>query len=78
MLDVPKALQELQKKDLRTIESETAYTWASRALASRQFYRQTNDMRWLLLEYEFGHEAIEHAAFAQPGLTEEIHALLGW
>lgn len=40
-LDVQKALAELQQKSLAQIESETAYTWASRALAAAQLYQST-------------------------------------
>lgn len=74
--DVPKALAELQVKSLEDIETETAFTWASRALASLQNYRATGDVRWLLMWQTFGDEAIEHAAFAPAGILETIKGAL--
>ena len=75
--DVAKALVELQTKSLAQIETETAYTWGSRALAAAQLYAQSSNIVWLLLWQTFKDEAIEHAAFAEPGVLEEIRAALG-
>lgn len=76
MLDVPKALAELRVKTLEEIESETAYAWASRALAALQFYQSTGDLRWLLNCETYKGEALEHAAFAPPGVLEELRQVL--
>jgi hypothetical protein len=75
-LDVPKALVELQTKSLAQIESETAYTWASRALAAWQLYQQTGDTRRFMAYVTMRDEAIEHAAFASPEVLEELRRVL--
>lgn len=70
-LDVKSAIDELGQKDDRTLETETAYKWASRACAAytlaaaalktqpavaRKWFRRGEDLK---------HEALEHAALAE-------------
>lgn len=54
-IDVASAIEELQSKSLEDIEIETAYKWASRAIAA-----------WRLGKIEdavtYHHEALEHAS----------------
>jgi hypothetical protein len=82
-LDVPKALAELKIKSKRDIDQETAWVWASRALAALQIYEESRqpgdggcgDLAWLVDAANFRHEAIEHAA--EGGNLAEIEAALG-
>lgn len=62
MLDVKAALQEVQQKSAEQIEQETAYKWASRAIACDMLYKQTGLLHWLLRAEDMKHEALEHAA----------------
>ena len=64
MFDVPAAMKEVQAKSEPQIEVETAYKWASRALACYQLYRATRDLAWFLRAEQYRHEAFEHAAVA--------------
>lgn len=50
------ALTELQEKDIRQIQVETAAKWCGRALAARMLGLSERDV------VEFAHEAVEHAA----------------
>ena len=67
MLDVAKALAELQAKSLAQIEQETAYTWASRALAAMQLFQSTGDMKWLLTWRSLADEAVREPRHSCPG-----------
>lgn len=63
MLDIEAAKKELQEKTLTDIQMETAYKWASRALACRELFEDNNQ---LMLDYsEYMHEALEHAALVE-------------
>jgi hypothetical protein len=62
MIDVESAKEELQKKSLDEIQRETAYKWASRALAAREL-QLLNDHN------EYVHEALEHAALVEDDGT---------
>jgi hypothetical protein len=61
-LDVPAALKELAEKDQQAIEEETAYKWASRAIACYLLFQETDEAEWLLRGDDYRHEAVEHAA----------------
>ena len=52
------ALAELDKKDMKTIQVETAEKWCGRALAAKLMGRAERDVT------EFAHEAVEHAALS--------------
>jgi len=54
-LDVKKALDELQDRNLIDIHRATAYTWAARAVAACQLGLHED-------EIDYRHEALEHAA----------------
>lgn len=77
MLNVEQALVELEQKDYRTIQEETAWKWASRACACYQNCVSSEISGrlecWTLAE-EYYHEAIEHAALVegQPYLVQEV------
>jgi len=68
MLDLNKAIQELGQKDYRQIQTETAWTWASRSAAWYQncINSKPNEKlaAWTLAE-EYAHEAFEHAALVE-------------
>ena len=60
MLDVASAIKEITEKSLDTIQRETAYKWASRALAAKELFSENEQY---ILDYnEYLHEALEHAA----------------
>ena len=69
MLDVEKAKQEILQKTHEQIETEAAYTWASRACAAFEFALSARDFKeylyWLELYNDFKHEAIEHSALVE-------------
>ena len=63
MLNIKDAITELQEKSLDSIQRETAYKWASRAMAALEL-AHTNEQ--YLLDYsEYQHEALEHAALVE-------------
>jgi hypothetical protein len=63
MIDIESALKELKTKTLDTIQRETAYKWASRALAAQKLFGTDNQF---MLDYnEYVHEALEHAALVE-------------
>jgi hypothetical protein len=76
MLDLEKAKQELAGKSINDIQTETAWTWASRACVSYQNSVTSQGSAklslWSLgLEYE--HEALEHAALVEGmDLVKEV------
>lgn len=51
------ALSEVENKSLGQIHADTACTWAYRAWAARE-------LGHIMLEVDFEHEAVEHAALA--------------
>lgn len=65
-LDVQTATRELSVKSLARIQRETALTWAARAVAAYGFFQRTRVTQWLLDAEEYAHEALEHAALAEP------------
>ena len=66
-----KAQAELQRKSLKQIHAETAFTWAYRAWAA-----QTMGFRDDSIEY--GHEALEHAALSgDDGVLAEVRRIMG-
>jgi hypothetical protein len=63
MIDIESALKELKTKSLDTIQRETSYKWASRALAAQKLFGTDNQF---MLDYnEYVHEALEHAALVE-------------
>jgi hypothetical protein len=75
MIDIESAKKEITSKSLDTIQKETAYKWASRALAAKEFF-QVNPQ--FMLDYnEYVHEALEHAALVEEdGFFQKIKSLL--
>jgi len=67
-----KAMVELHGKTIERVQRETAITWAGRALASYALLAQTGELQRLLDAEEYGHEALEHAALADPSLCGAI------
>lgn len=63
--DVESALDEVTQKTEQQVEEETAYKWASRAIACYLLYRRTAKVDWLLQGDSYRHEAIEHAALVK-------------
>jgi hypothetical protein len=71
-----KAVEELSVKSIYVVQCETAVTWAGRALAAYSMYGHTGKLQWLLDAGEYAHEALEHAALAEPHLYEGVFARL--
>lgn len=65
--DVEGAKKEVQAKKETEIEVETAYKWASRAIACFELHKETELIKWLLKGEDYRHEALEHAALAKDG-----------
>lgn len=80
MIDVQKANQELQEKTYEEIQTTTAYTWASRAIASYLRASSSTKIEQKIdslergIEYEG--ESLEHAGLASPELLTELKKLL--
>lgn len=78
MLDVEKAKKELAEKTLSQIQRDTAWTWASRAVASFENVLDAENEKKVSLficGQEYYHEAIEHASLvdeAEPDFVLEI------
>jgi hypothetical protein len=66
-LDVESALEEVSSKTDKDIEEETAWKWASRAVACYKNFVATNDKKWLLRVDSYSQEALEHAALVRDG-----------
>lgn len=63
MIDIEAATKEIKTKSLDTIQRETSYKWASRALAAQKLFGTDNQF---MLDYnEYVHEALEHAALVE-------------
>lgn len=80
-LTVDEARKEVQDKTTEDINKETAYKWASRAIACYEFADQSpeNDEKneWALRAEDFRHEALEHAALVgDASFAKEIHDLM--
>lgn len=75
-LDIDEALKEVQEKDEDKIESETAYKWASRSIASYMMYEKTGELKWLIAAEDRRHEALEHASMIEDDgkILSEIRA----
>jgi hypothetical protein len=75
MIDVEAAKKEITTKSLNTIQKETAYKWASRAMAAKEMFSFNSQF---MLDYnEYVHEALEHAALVEDeGFFLEIKGLL--
>lgn len=67
--DVAEALKEVQEKDEKDIETETAHKWASRAMAVFMLAAKEKDPKERCRLYDWGddlkHEALEHAALIE-------------
>lgn len=75
MIDLDSARKEIREKTLDQIQRETAYKWASRALAAREMFE--DDQQFILDYAEYTHEALEHAALVDDeSFFQEIRALL--
>ena len=53
------------EKEEEEVEIETAYKWASRAIACFQLHAETKLTKWLIKGEDYRHEALEHAALAK-------------
>jgi hypothetical protein len=71
MLDVETAQMEIRTKSKAQIEAETAWTWASRAVACYFEARSSMDAfeqaKWLRQAEDYSHEAREHASQVRDG-----------
>jgi predicted DNA binding protein len=85
LLNLEKARKELDQKDLKTIERETALTWGGRAAASYECSLedaggdQAEAMRCFWEGETYRAEALEHAAMTEDGrflerITAEVEA----
>lgn len=63
-------LEELARKSLKDIQTETAYKWAGRALAAAAMGKGHDAI-------EYAHEAIEHAALCgKDGVLREVRDVM--
>lgn len=77
MMTPAEARQELLTKTLSQIHEATAETWAIRAVAARQLFAETGDMRWAVTFTDARHEALEHGALSEnPDFLAGIQATL--
>jgi hypothetical protein len=58
----PEVVDEVLHKTDRTINIETAYKWAARAVVAYIQFTKTESFEWLLRAEDYRHEALEHAA----------------
>lgn len=69
MLNVEKALGEVKDKTEVQINTETAWTWGSRAAACYKLSNETNNAaekeKWVRLGDAYRHESLEHASLAE-------------
>ena len=61
------AYNEILTKTDKTINIETAYKWAGRAVAAFDQYRKTGTLEWVLRGEDYRHEALEHASLVGDG-----------
>jgi len=71
--DIESAKNELSKKTLETIQTETAKTWGARALAAYALWQSTNEGTFLSDALEYRHESLEHAALAGRAIYLQVH-----
>jgi hypothetical protein len=82
MLNVEKALGEVKGKSEIQINTETAWTWGSRAAASYKLSNETNDPKekekWVRLGDAYRHESLEHASLVEDEgkLVGEVYRAL--
>lgn len=67
VFDTAGAAVELSTKTAATIERETAFRWAGRAVVAYRIYHRSGELRWRDQAVEYAHEACEHAAMALDG-----------
>jgi hypothetical protein len=76
MLDLEKARKELGEKNLDDIQSETAWTWASRAAVSFENCLTSVGIKKITcfaVGLEYYHESLEHSSLYEGGdLLSEI------
>lgn len=69
MLNVKKALEEVRGKTVEQINTETAWTWGSRAAACYQLSSEASSEeekdKWSSLGDDYRHESLEHAALVE-------------
>jgi len=71
------ARNELLTKSLEGIHEETAVVWTTRALAAKQLFAETGDLKWAAAFVDLRHEALEHGSLVdKPGFFESIRARL--
>lgn len=78
-IDLDKGNKDIKEKSLAEIQKDTAYTWASRALASYKTLENTGLWEWNHDAEEYAHEALEHAALigeTHPHVLPEIQELI--
>ena len=73
-LNIEKALEEIQTKSDWEIETQTGYTWASRACASFSLVKTSEELsdkiRWLVKALDYEHETLEHLSLNGDGGVE--------
>ena len=78
--DLKAAAKEISEKTDSTIQIETAYKWASRAVVCYRLYKRTGKLKWLQQAEDYRHEAVEHASLADDdfetlkAVTDELKA----
>lgn len=77
MIDIKAAALELSKKNINTIQRESAYVWASRAIIAFQNFMKTKNMNWYNDGITYSAEAYEHAALVDGGLLKELQSKIG-
>src|ERR1700677_155149 len=68
MIDIKAAQEELEKKSYNDIQVETAWKWASRAVATVKnvlIAKNEDKVALLIVGEEYSHDAVEHAAVAE-------------
>jgi hypothetical protein len=71
------ARAELLTKTMSTIHEDSALGWTARALAAKQLFQETNDLKWAVAFTDLRHEALEHAALSEsPAFLDVIRTKL--
>jgi hypothetical protein len=71
------ARNELLTKSLEQIHETSALGWLERALAARQLFFETHDVKWAITYADLRHECLEHAALSEnPLFLSQIQARL--
>lgn len=79
MFDLKSAAEILSKKNIHQIQTDTAYSWASKAIIAYKNFNGSKDIRWFFDAKEYEHEGLEHAALIQakfPIVLKEIQEKL--